>query len=104
MRPFSVDFATAGIEIRRTAQVTKRYVAALKRNTWPVVTPQLIITATTTGPVTRDPFTDADDKLMEPPRSSGFTKPGSTAEKAGALNAFPIPTVICAKNNAHTGA
>ncbi|CAB4632101.1 unannotated protein [freshwater metagenome] len=92
--PSSFLLLLGGKVIRITAQVTNKYVAALKIKTCPVVAPQLTRTATRMGPVTREPFTDAELKLMEPPRSSGRTKLGSTAENAGALIALPMPTVI----------
>ena len=68
----------------------------MKKMTW-VATPEFINNAARIGPSTREPFTEADDKLIDPPRSCGFTKLGSTAENAGALKEFPIPTVNCAR-------
>ena len=58
------------------------------------------MSATKMGPVTLDPLTDAEFKLMDPPKSSGRTRLGSTAEKAGALHALPIPTQSCARKSA----
>ena len=63
-----------------------------------VVTPEFISRAAMMGPITRDPFTDTEDRLMEPPRSSGGTRLGSTAENAGALSELPMPTTSCAAN------
>ena len=45
------------------------------------------------SPVTLDPLMEAEFRLMEPPKSSGRTRLGRTAENAGALNELPMPTV-----------
>ena len=97
LSPFSALLVAAGSVMRRTAVITMRYVLALMKKMKCVSTPTFMSNAARMGPSTREPFTEADDKLMDPPRSCGFTKLGRTAENAGALNEFPIPTVNWAR-------
>jgi hypothetical protein len=98
LNPLSELRVARGSVMRNTAVITMRYVLALMKKMTCVSTPKFISNAARIGPSTREPFIDADDKLMDPPRSCGFTKLGRTAENAGALNEFPMPTVSWARN------
>ena len=99
-RPDSGVFSARGSVIRSTADITIRYVQELMKKMCSVFRPAFISSAAMIGPATLEPFTDTDDRLIEPPRSSGGTRLGSTAENAGAFRLLPIPTTSWATKSA----
>ena len=81
-----------------------RYVPALTRNSWAVVTPTSANTAASAGPSTRLALIITEFRLTAPARSARSTSNGTLAWNAGALRALPIPISSEATKSVHNGA
>ena len=86
------------------AAMRNRYVAALTRKSWAVVTPTSASTAASAGPSTRLALIITEFRLTAPARSARSTSSGTLAWNAGALRALPMPISSDAPNSVHNGA